>query len=216
MIFTGATIIYILYLFWLRPTPASTTCDHIGSMKVEAELAAFCRISAFANKFSIFFAKVFANTNNPLIFVLSNAIKRAGKFQIMLVVRQSDHIQEDIKRNWSSWNFGQDGFKGTREELDAYLETCDEDSPVCISMFELYPDELKRTKFDELYQNYWVVVDDRGGLSVNILEQDNLTDAIEFIQNNKWFCGGDGNFVDASDAVVVWSDGNTHILQIPE
>ena len=134
----------------------------------------------------------------------------------MLVVRQSDHIQEDIKRNWSSWNFGQDGFKGTYEELEFYLSTCDEDSPVCISMFELYPDELERTKFDELYQNYWVVVDDRGGLSVNILEQDNLDNAIAFVQNNRWFCGGDGNFVDASDAVVVWSDGNTHILEIPE
>lgn len=83
-------------------------------------------------------------------------------------------------------------------------------------MFDLYPDELKRTKIEELYENYWVVVDDRGGLSVNILEQQSLPDAIEFIQNNKWFCGGDGNFVDASDAVVVWSDGNTHILEIPE
>ena len=134
----------------------------------------------------------------------------------MLVVRQSGHIQEDIKRNWSSWNFGQDGFCGTREELDAYLATCNEDSPVCISMFELYPSELGRTKFGELYNNYWVVVDDRGGLSVNILEHEALPEAIEFIQKNKWFCGGDGNFVDASEAVVLWSDGNTHILEIAE
>ena len=48
-------------------------------MEVEAGLAAICRLSAFANKFSIFFAKVFANTNNACIFVLPNGTNRAGK-----------------------------------------------------------------------------------------------------------------------------------------
>lgn len=35
----------------------------------------------------------------------------------MFVARQSNHIQEDIARNWSSWNFGQEGFSGSMNEL---------------------------------------------------------------------------------------------------
>ena len=31
----------------------------------------------------------------------------------MFIARKSENIQEDIKRNWSSWNFGQLGFDGT-------------------------------------------------------------------------------------------------------
>lgn len=134
----------------------------------------------------------------------------------MLVARQSNHIQEDIKRNWSSWNFGQDGFTGTREEFEEFLATCDDDNPICLSMFEIYPDQIKGTRFGELYENYWVVVDDRGGLACNILPQKNIGDAIEFLKNNPWFCGGDGNFIDCSNAKVVWSDGDIHILEIPE
>lgn len=68
-----------LFLDCQLDTPALLTCDHIGSMKSSAELAAFCRLLAFANKFSIFFAKVLAYTNSARIFVLPNAMKRAGK-----------------------------------------------------------------------------------------------------------------------------------------
>lgn len=40
----------------------------------------------------------------------------------MFIARQSSHIQEDIARNWSSWNFGNDGFEGTEEELNEAIE----------------------------------------------------------------------------------------------
>ena len=36
--------------------------------------------------------------------------------------RMSGHIQEDIKRGWSSWNFGAHGFEGTLEELEKAIE----------------------------------------------------------------------------------------------
>lgn len=131
--------------------------------------------------------------------------------------RQSNHIQEDIARNWSSWNFGQDGFYGTEDEFQAFLASATDAEPVELSMFELRPSDIRRSKFGELHPGYWVLVDDRGGLSCNIIPAATAQQAIDFMnQNGSNFCGGDGNFVDCSDAKVIWSDGDIHILEIPE
>lgn len=135
----------------------------------------------------------------------------------MFVARQSNHIESDIVRNWSSWNFGQDGFNGTEDEFKAFLASATDDEPIELSMFELRPDEIRRSRFGELAQNYWVLADDRGGLSCNIIPAKTAEQAIDFMRiNGAGFCGGDGNFVDCSDAKVIWSDHDIHILEIPE
>lgn len=56
------------------------------------------------------------------------------------IARFSNTIQEDIKRNWSSWNFGQDGITCTENELDKLKQLCINDKSECtvfyISGFE--------------------------------------------------------------------------------
>lgn len=78
---------------------------------------------------------------------------------IMYVARKSDNIQSDITRNWSSWSFGQEGFEGTKEELNELLDSITDENPAFISGFEIYPDFKKEFKFGELYANYWVAID---------------------------------------------------------
>lgn len=134
----------------------------------------------------------------------------------MFIARKSDHIQEDIKRNWSSWNFGQDGFKGTREDLDNYLSECTDSSAVFISGFEIYADAVKGFEFGELYPGYWVAIDRVNapvGLSAVELNADNLQDAIkEATDRNDYF--GQGVCFDARKATLVHSDDDIHIFQI--
>lgn len=134
----------------------------------------------------------------------------------MFIARKSDHIQEDIKRNWSSWNFGQDGFKGTREDLDNYLTECTDSSAVFISGFEIYADAIKTFEFGELYPGYWVAIDRVNapvGLSAVELDADNLQDAIkEATSRNDYF--GQGICFDARKAKLVHSDDDIHIFHI--
>lgn len=134
----------------------------------------------------------------------------------MFIARKSNHIQEDIKRNWSSWNFGQDGFKGTREDLDNYLSECTDSSAVFISCFEIYADAVKGFEFGELYPGYWVAIDRVNapvGLSAVELNADNLQDAIkEATDRNDYF--GQGVCFDARKATLVHSDDDIHIFQI--
>ena len=133
----------------------------------------------------------------------------------MFVARQSSNIQSDIARNWSSWNFGQDGFNGTYDELQDYLSSCDDDFPVCISGLELYPRDIKRHQFGELYENYWVVIDNenaRGGLSCINLDADTLEQAILESSSISYCC--DGDYFNANDAVLVYSENDIHIFQI--
>jgi hypothetical protein len=134
----------------------------------------------------------------------------------MFIARKSDHIQEDIKRNWSSWNFGQDGFKGTRDELNAYLSTCTDNSAVFISGFEIYADAVKGFEFGELYENYWVAIDRVNapvGLSAVELSADNLHDAIkEATERSDYF--GQGICFDARKAKLVHSDDDIHVFEI--
>lgn len=133
----------------------------------------------------------------------------------MFVARKSDHIQEDIKRNWSSWNFGQDGFKGTREEFDAYLATCTDSSSVIISGFDITAYDLKNCQFGELSENYWVVIDQRfinsiAGIELNA---DTIEEAIKEATNGADYTG-DGIAFDARKAKLVHSDDDIHIFEI--
>ena len=134
------------------------------------------------------------------------------------VARQSENIQSDIKRNWSSWNFGQEGFKGTYDELQDYLSKATDENPVYISGFDIYPDQIKGFEFGELYEKYWVAIDNvnaKNGLSAISLNAENLENAI--IEANKrtdYF--GDGISFDATDAELVYSNNDIHIFGICE
>lgn len=138
----------------------------------------------------------------------------------MFIVRQSEYIQEDIKRNWSSWNYGELGFEGTREELkESMNESIQSGSSFDISGFELWEDEISNADIRELYDGYWVLVDNtRGsGLSCNILESETLEEAIKEVKENGIDLG-EGETVDCSNAKVVWSDEEDfiHILEIED
>jgi hypothetical protein len=142
----------------------------------------------------------------------------------MYIVRQSEHISEDITRNWSSFNYGELGFEGTRKELEeAMNEAIKNESSFDISGFELWEDEIKNSNISELYSNYFVLVDNtRGtGLSCNILESDSLEEAIEEAIEEVELNGvdlGEGETVDCTNATVVWSDSEdfVHILEIED
>ena len=135
----------------------------------------------------------------------------------MYIARQSQNIESDIQRNWSSWNFGEDGFEGTFDELQQYLLSSTDDMPAEISMIEIYPRDIKRFQFGELYDNYWVVIDNinaSGGLSCINLEACNLEDAIEEAKMATYCC--DGDCFDASEAILVYSSDDIHIFQIED
>lgn len=131
------------------------------------------------------------------------------------IARKSDHIKDDIKRNWSSWNFGEEGFKGTYKELEDYLNTSTDTNPVWVSGFDIYPDDIKNFEFGELYDNYWVAIDNvnaSGGLSGILLKSNNLNDAI--IEANKrtdYF--GDGVVFNSDDWKLVYSKEDIHIFE---
>jgi hypothetical protein len=136
----------------------------------------------------------------------------------MYIVRQSEHINEDITRNWSSFNYGELGFEGTRDELEkAMNEAIELGYSFDISGLELWDDEIKNSDISELYSGYWVLVDNtRGkGLSCNILESDSLEEAITEVELNGIDLG-EGETVDCTNAKVVWSDSEdfVHILEI--
>lgn len=132
------------------------------------------------------------------------------------IARKSNHIQEDIKRNWSSWNFGQEGINVSQEELNTFLESVTEDSVLHISGFELYGNDILKADIRELYAGYFVLVDNvnaQGGLSAIQLESETLEEAI--IEAEKcWDFGGDGICFDANYAKLVYSNNEIHIFEI--
>lgn len=138
----------------------------------------------------------------------------------MFIVRNSNHINFDLKRNWSSWNFGQEGLNCSEEQLDAWKqEAIDNDLPLSISGFELWGDEITSARIEQLYPGYWVLVDETkgAGLSCNILKASNLQSAIATVTGHGFSVEmGEGDMVDCSNAKVVWSskDGYTHILEV--
>lgn len=133
------------------------------------------------------------------------------------VARKSDHIKDDIKRGWSSWNFGEEGFKGTKNQLDKYLDSITDEMPAFISGFEIYPKDIKDFEFGELYKNYWVAIDNvnaSGGLSGIQLKSDNLEDAKKEILKRDY--SGDGISFDPNDYDLVYSFKDLHIFKIKE
>ena len=131
------------------------------------------------------------------------------------IARYATHIQEDLERGWSSWNFGQEGFEGTRGELEEYLEECTDECPVFISQIEFYPNDLSNADIRELYPNYWVVVDNenaRNELSCIELDNEEYVDAVsEAIEADY---SGDGDSFDPDDYERVGSfdDGCLHVF----
>ena len=134
----------------------------------------------------------------------------------MFIARQSDHIKADIKRNWSSWNFGEEGFEGTEEELEAELEKVSETNSFWISGLEVWPHNKDEFEFGELYENYWVSIDRinaREGLSGIELDAETLEDAIEEAESRSDYWG-DGQSFDAREAKLVYSNDDIHIFEL--
>lgn len=133
----------------------------------------------------------------------------------MYIARQASNIQADIKRNWSSWNFGQDGLKCDEETLEMWKQDCiKNDKPFTISGFELWGEDIERADIRELYDGYWVLVDDRftGSIAGTELKSETLESAIEELKNSDF--SGDGVRIDTSEAVLVYSEGDYHIFEI--
>lgn len=137
----------------------------------------------------------------------------------MFIARQSQHIQEDIKRNWSSWNFGQEGLTATEEQIVEWKQQAiDNDQPFCISGFELWGDEIANADIRELYEGYWVLVDNVNaseGLSCIDLDAETLEEAISEAESRTDYWG-DGQSFDANKAKLVYSNNDIHIFEIEE
>lgn len=135
----------------------------------------------------------------------------------MFIARKSNHIQEDIKRNWSSWNFGEEGFTGTYDELQAAMkEAISSERGFWISGFELWGDDIKNADIRELYEGYWVLVDNVNGYGQGIfgteLSAKTLEEAItESLTAAYW---GQGVRFNAQDATLVHSEGDIHIFEV--
>ena len=135
---------------------------------------------------------------------------------IMYVARKASNIQADIERNWSSWNFGQEGFEGTREELDERLDAITEENPFWISGFDVFPEDKDEFEFGELWENYWVAIDRvnaREGLSCIELEAETLEAAIKEAESRTDYFG-DGDSFDAQEATLVYSKGEIHVFEV--
>lgn len=136
----------------------------------------------------------------------------------MYIARLSRHIHDDIIRNWSSWNFGIDGFNGTYDDLkNAMKEALDNDDSFYISGFDLYGLDIVKADIRQLYENYWVLVDtvNGGGGSVGIfgtaLEADSLKEAIK--ESKEVDYSGQGYKFDARLAELVYSSDDIHIFR---
>jgi hypothetical protein len=136
----------------------------------------------------------------------------------MYIARQSQHIHDDIIRNWSSWNFGQDGFNGTYDDLkEAMKGALENDDSFFISGFDLYGLDIVKADIRELHENYWVLVDtvNGGGGSVGIfgtpLKANSLKEAIK--ESKEVDYSGEGYRFDARLAELVYSLGEIHIFR---
>lgn len=133
------------------------------------------------------------------------------------IARYSDHIAEDIKRNWSSWNFGQEGFEGAEDELIAAKnQAIENERPFYISGFELWGDDIKNADIRELYAGYWVLVDSTNGFGDGIfgtaLDAEDLESAIAKAKTASF--SGEGVRFDTADWELVKSINNEiHIFQ---
>jgi len=148
-------------------------------------------------------------------------------------LRFSEHIQEDLKRGWSSWNYGADGVWMTEEELEALYESslkiCEsegsemEEIALYISEFELthekfvnlYKRDLIRPLYWQGERGYFVVVDENyaNSLAAVELEVASLEEAIETVEkegNCLLFTCSETRL--PTDAKLVWSKEGCHIF----
>ena len=133
------------------------------------------------------------------------------------IARKSENIQSDIERNWSSWNFGQEGLNATEEQIEDWKQQAiDNEQPFCISGFELWGDEILNADIRELYTGYWVLVDNTNaanGISGIELNSETLESAIKESNIRKDYFG-EGVSFDAKNAKLVYSNNDIHIFEI--
>lgn len=135
-------------------------------------------------------------------------------------IRFSNHIQEDLKRGWSSWNFGKEGFEGTDEQLEEYKKDCFEnENPMFISAFELWGDDIFETEIKELYPDYWVVVDERVcGISASEIKASSLEEAIKVFSQEGYnhidFGDESGFFPEKAKHVLSCKDNEIHLFVV--
>lgn len=132
----------------------------------------------------------------------------------MFIARKSNHIESDIQRGWSSWNFGEEGLNISLDDLLTHVENMTEEDVLYISGFELYGAEAKNSEFGELYPGYCVLIDrtNGSGLAGIKLSASTLDEAIaEANGRSDYF--GDGVFF-SSDSELVYSQGEIHIFEV--
>lgn len=174
--------------------------------------------------------KKFISTNKQL----TETIHMKNKSYILdddaeYYVRYSDYIEEDLKRGWSSWSFGGDGFDGTFDDLLEYINDS-RNGEIEISGFNIWIDENPKIQtyrnemisvsgyeFRELYDDYWVAIDNvnaEGGISAHYvsdytINKNNiitLDDLIQYIRKNKlnYDGTGDGDVLYTDHASVIY------------
>lgn len=132
----------------------------------------------------------------------------------MFIARKSNHIESDIQRGWSSWNFGEEGLNMTLEELEERISEMGEEDVLYISGFDIYGWQIKDYEFGELYPGYVVAIDHTNGygLAGIKLEANTLEEAIaEANGRSDYF--GDGFFFN-SESKLVYSEGEIHIFEV--
>lgn len=135
----------------------------------------------------------------------------------MYIARRSDHIEEDLERGWSSWSFGDEGFSGTEEELKEEMDRAyEEGEPFYISGFDLWEEDIRNADIRELYEGYWVLVDNvnaKGGLSFIELDSEDEEGAIQEALSRRDY-NGDGVPYSPDEIEMVFSDTETHVFRV--
>ena len=141
---------------------------------------------------------------------------KSHRQNIMYIVRKSDHIYSDLLRNWSSWNFGQEGLNVSMDVLEDFIDNMSDDDILSISGFELTKQECQDSTFGELYPGYVVLIDDnQPGLCANLLNATSLEDAIAFVSAEGFNVDlAVHESYDCSNAKVVYSKDDIHIIQL--
>lgn len=129
------------------------------------------------------------------------------------IARVTAHINEDLARNWSAWNFGEGGIKATADKMESMVEAALESDDVLeISYMPLMGSGLRRAwqngEIRELYSGYWVLEDTEngwcGGIACNILPVSSEAEAIAYVNAPDFRMEmGAGDFVDCTEGQIV-------------
>lgn len=155
----------------------------------------------------------------------------------MKYIRVSEHIDADLNRGWSSWNFGLEGFSGSKDDLLTEIRSiADRGGEFWLSGFNIWIDESTKIsdsfgvvfvddyEIRELYRNYWVAVDRVNavnGLSAHEIHEvlQTVDEIINEVKNNpaKYDGTGDGESFCAENAKVLHSfelnGKNYHVIE---